>query len=134
MTCNDFPRILQPIYEYFFDVYISEYSAVFPVDLWHCLENIFCNIPKTNNAIEAWHNNFNSSFGTSKFNFALLIQKLKDEEEIIRQRVLRINNGESFRRAKRYVEMENNLKIFVENSPVKFRIDYVMNIVNLFFY
>ena len=75
---------------------------------------------KTNNAIEAWHIVFSSSFGTSKFNFILLFEKLKDEDEIIRQRLCRMENGEVFVRKKRYVELEENLKFFVEKTQDKY--------------
>jgi hypothetical protein len=33
----------------------------------------------------------------------LLIEKLKDEEEIVRQKILRLNTGEVFRRKVKYV-------------------------------
>lgn len=95
-----FPSILIPIFDYFYNTFINPTSAIFLPEIWHsiCLTND--NIPKTNNAIEAWHNVFNSTFGTSKFNLHLLILKLKDEEEIIRQKFIRLSNGEIFSRKK----------------------------------
>lgn len=46
---------------------------------------------------------FNSTFGFAKFNFALLIYKLKNKEEVIQKKYLGTLNGEVFPRNKRYV-------------------------------
>ena len=129
----DFPNILYTIYDYFYNNFISENSN-FPNYLWNCLNNVYLDVPKTNNAIEAWHNVFSSSFGTAKFSFILLIKKLRDEEEIIKQSLLRLDTGEIFTRKRKYVEMENNLKDFIMVSNQKFGVEYVMSLIQLLFY
>jgi hypothetical protein len=42
----------------------------------------------------------------------LLIEKLKDEEENVRHKILRLNAGEVFRKKVKCMEMENNLISF----------------------
>jgi hypothetical protein len=133
-SSSTFPILLQPIYNYFYLTFISETCAVFPISYWHCLKNVTYDIPKTNNAIEAWHNVFGSSFGSSKYNFTLLIEKLKDEQEIIRQRCIRMDIGEEFVKKKFYVEMEHNLKMFIENENEKCGFEYMMRLVDLLYY
>ena len=134
LASSDFPSVLMPIYEYFYNTFISSNTSSFGLSIWHSITLTLENIPKTNNAIEAWHNVFNSTFGTSKFNFHLLILKLKDEEEIIRQKYIRICSGEILVRKKKYIEMESNLKMFILNYRERYGIEYVFQLVNLLYY
>jgi hypothetical protein len=86
----NFPEILQPLYDYFFSVFISPSTAIYLPSLWNILDPFNEQVPKTNNAIKAWHNVFASTFGTSKFNLQLLISKLKDEEEVSYKNILEV--------------------------------------------
>jgi hypothetical protein len=131
---NNFPIILEQVYCFFERNFISNETARYPIDLWHSLDLINYGTPKTNNAIEAWHNVFNSTFGTSRYNFILLISKLREEEEVIKQKFLRSIAGENLPRIKRYVEMENNHEAFINNTTEKFGAFYVFDLVSLLFY
>lgn len=76
---SDFPGELIGIYSYFYNNYISE-NGRYSINLWHSKDLLDINISRTNNAIEGWHNVFKNMFGTSRYCFELLVQKLKDEE------------------------------------------------------
>lgn len=52
---------------------------------------------------------FKSTFGSSRFNLALLISKLKDIEEVIKQNNLRMAVGEKLPRSLKKVENEKRL-------------------------
>lgn len=83
INLNDFPQVIRPLYNYFFQTYIGTNDNVrFPIKIWNHYRYLSDNVPKTNNAIEGFHNVFNSTFGTSNYNFYLLIQKIKEEENI----------------------------------------------------
>ena len=133
MESPSYPQTLRCIYNYFYDTYICSTSAIYPPSLWNS-QSVLHGIPKTNNAIEAWHMVFNSTFGTSKFNFKLLAFKLKEEEEVIQQKLIRIELGERFPRNRRYVDMENALFNFIVNSRTRSGLPYVFSLVNLLFY
>lgn len=130
---KDFPELLNCVYDYFFRTYISD-SASFPISIWNAVTLVFEDVPKTNNALEAWHNVFKSSFGTSKYNFVLLIEKLRQEEELIRQKILRSSAGEEIHRNTRYVRMEENLKVLIQAAPIRHGIAYVFSLVEVIFY
>ena len=130
----DFPDIISPLYEYFFNNFISDITARFPLTLWNMSSETLAEIPKTNNAIEAWHMVFNSTFGTSKNNFFVLLEKLKDEEEVVKQKYLRFTFGEYPRRKRRYILMERNLREFLSITNENFGVDFVFHLVNLIFY
>ncbi len=105
---------LNVIYDYFFSNYlgdsISEISIRHPVRIWHALENLDNDYPRTNNDIEGWHAVFRSTFSLLNISLRTLIKKLRDEEEAIMQRKLRIANGETIHRVTRYIFTAENLK------------------------
>lgn len=53
---------------------------------------------RKNNAVEGWHDVFNFTLVTSKYKLPFLVRKLKVEEEIMRQKSLRLSNGEILQR------------------------------------
>lgn len=57
-------------------------------------------IPRTNNSIEGWHSTFIKTFGVSIYSFVLLVVELKDEKKVIRQKQIKMDNNESFKRKK----------------------------------
>ena len=129
-----FPSQLNELYEYFFSNFICSTSARFKVETWNFMEYYSLEIPKTNNAIEGWHNTFKNTFGTSRFSFELLIYKLKEEEEVIRQKKIRIDIGERFRRKRKYVRIENNINNYIINVERKWGKVYCFGLVDLLFY
>lgn len=132
----DFPLTLNTLYSYFYKTYIGDLNEIvrFPISLWHLGNNFDVATPKTNNGIEGWHNTFKNTFGTSIYSFELLILKLKDEEEAIRQKRIRINYGEEQIRKRRYVRMEEELNNFLNSSEVCYGSDFVFLLINRLFY
>lgn len=107
----------------------------YPPSFWHCRNILEINVPRTNNAIEGWHNVFNSTFHTSRFSFPLLIEKLKDEEDVIRIKKIRFDLGHKLEQDKRYIEQEETLKSYLrENEGKYYGIDFVFGMVGLIFY
>ena len=131
---NDFPPAINAIYDYFFRTYIHQ-NAKFPIELWHSLGND-SSLPRTNNAIEGWHNIFRNTFGTSRYSFDLLLKKLKDEEDVIRIRSIQQDIlGMQFERKKQYVVMETNLTLFLnENAGYETGLTYLFELINKLFY
>jgi hypothetical protein len=81
------------------------------------LNIIDSNFPKTNNAIEGWHNTFANTFANYKHSFYLLIKKLKDEEDVIRIRSIQIDElNMVFKRKNKYINKERRLNDFLERK------------------
>lgn len=55
-----------------------------------------------------------STFGTSKYSFYLLVEKIKDEEDAKRLNFFRYKLRHSFKRKKNYVEMEESMRVYLE--------------------
>ena len=71
---------------------------------------------KTNNTVDGWHRVFEDSFKTSIYRFTNLINQLKDEEEVIRQKDERIRAGHVLRRNERYLALEQGLLSLIEQN------------------
>lgn len=109
----EFPEVVRPLYSYFYKNYINTRSARFPTSIWNHAHHTSIDVPRTNNAIEGFHNAFNNSFGGSKYNLYLLIKNIKDEEENCQQRLIRNEMGETFYRKKKYILLEERLTLYL---------------------
>lgn len=131
----DFPDTIRIIYDYFFNNYIGQTGNVrYPTNLWNHFQHFSSEIPRTNNAIEGFHNAFNGSFGTSNYNLYLLVMKIKEEEEIVQQRTIRIESGEVFYRKRRYVLMEERFNEYIRGRNEHFGLQYVFELLEFIFY
>lgn len=129
----NYPGQLLTLYVYFFDTYIGHENnspCQFPPETWNVRENVWHDYPRTNNAIEGWHNSFNSRFGPYKSSGKLFAKQLIEEEEAIQQRWLRVLSGEELRRKKQYEHMNENLKAFLEETINTHPNDYILVLTN----
>ena len=136
MSSAGFPVCLLPVYEYFHHTFISQTAARYPLSIWHSRNLNDRSIPRTNNAAEGWHNTFKDTFGTSKYSFHLLVQKLKDEEDVVRIRSLQMDVfGHNFERKRKYVELEDRLFSYLEaNYQNEMGLEFLFGLVDLLFY
>lgn len=129
-----FPIFLNNLYDYFYNTYLKP-NAKYPIDLWHCSFLIENNIPRTNNSIEGWHYAFKSTIGNSKNSFPLLFFKLKNEEDAARIKNIRIDIGETLERNRKYVNIETNLRLFLERrANNNYGFDFVQALTNILFF
>lgn len=132
---SNFPIRLIPLYNYFFSIYIGNANdAMFPPILWNIHQFFDISVPRTNNAIEGWHNTFNASFGTAKFSFPILIRQIKNEEEFTQQKFIRSSYGERFRISKKYKNIEIQLLNFLNQQPFRYGFEFVWKLVEYIFY
>jgi hypothetical protein len=130
-----YPVALNTLYDYFFENYVGETDNVkFPVSLWNYGGDLNINVPRTNNAIEGRHSVFKKSFGTSRFSFNLLVDKLRQEEDAIRIKLIRHENGEILTRKKRFVILERNLRMFLSENTNNFSFDFLCELSSFIFY
>jgi hypothetical protein len=79
---------------------------MYPIELWHIYDVLLNGIPRTNNAIEGWHNVFAKSFLNSKRSFILLVERLRNEKETIQQKLIWFDLGYSALAKRKYILME----------------------------
>uniref|UniRef100_A0A6P7GX96 Uncharacterized protein LOC114343419 n=1 Tax=Diabrotica virgifera virgifera TaxID=50390 RepID=A0A6P7GX96_DIAVI len=87
-------NLLTPLINYFEDVWIGRLDRrqqirppMFPRNLWNCFEFIEEDLPRTNNAVEGWHNSFSSILNAAHPNLWKFITGLKKEESLNRLKV-----------------------------------------------
>lgn len=130
--------ICGPMYDYFFSNYIGEpnmeNNVRYPIEIWNSLDDLNEGTPRTNNAAEGFHNAFASSFLNSKHSFPLLVDRLVHEEEITQQKYLWAQLGFEAPLKRKYLEMEENIKNYINSKENKFGADYVFGILDFIFY
>jgi hypothetical protein len=133
-----FPQALNPLFDYFYNTYIGDedVNVTYPVRLWNMRDNLLNDLPRTNNAIEGWHNIFRSSFGPLNKTPRNFVKKLLKEEEAIYQKILRIRSGEILKRKRKYVLLSESLKKFVQRSDENGLVPplYIMEMADYVFY
>jgi len=129
-----FPVELNELYDYFLINYISD-NCIYPIELWNYNYYSEENVPRTTNAIEGWHKVFNSTFSSGNISLITLIKKLKNEEDIIRIKDIRMSLGHNFLRNSRYINMENNLNsnLILYNNE-NYGVCFVFRLVDVLFY
>ena len=90
---------LDIILDYIEDNYIGAYrkghyrAPRFEYDMWGVCDRVQNELPRTNNAVEGWHDRFNRHVGCHHANIWKLIEVLKNEEDISRIELLHIQQG-----------------------------------------
>ena len=95
---NNIDHDLDIILEYIEDNYIGayrrgHYRAPRFTYMWEVCDRVQTELPRTNNALEGWHNRFNRHVGCHHANIWKLIKVLKNEEDISRIELLHIQQG-----------------------------------------
>lgn len=75
-------------FQYFENTYVRRMDAnnvmcdpIFPVAGWNCYASVLNKAPRTNNAMEGWHREFNKKFSKRHLSLSHFIIRLKEEEE-----------------------------------------------------
>lgn len=135
---QEFPEICLQIYNYFYNNYIGsleeENNVRFPINIWHASESLMNGLPRTNNAIEGWHNAFSSSFLNTKHSFTILIDRLRNEEENIQQKLIWNALDYNPPTKRKYENMVNNLRQYILQNERDYGLNYVFSIIRLIFY
>lgn len=120
---------LTELLDYFEDTYIGRpnrrghrRAALFNINIWNCYELIKNDIPRTNNAIEGWHNGFKSMLNAVHPSIWTFIEALKKEDNLNQLKVEQEISGYSPPKKRKYkdsalrikklvLQFENNISI-----------------------
>ena len=65
----------------------------FPISWWSVYDRVNQNLPRTNNAVEGWHNSFNSHVGLHHANIWKFLKVLKNDDDVSRVKMVKILQG-----------------------------------------
>jgi len=108
-------------------------SVIYPINLWHARTRLFNDMPRTNNAIEGWHNSFRTIFGNLNPTFKNFMLKVKHEERCSYQKFIRLTNGENIRR-KKYIIFNERLVDFLIERENRDPTTYILELAGFIYY
>ena len=122
---------LAPIIDYFEDVYIGRpgrrrRAPLFPPQMWNMHDRTMDGLPRTNNAVEAWHRAFQSSLQCSHPTLWKFVQALKKEQgyqESIRAQA--IAGGIPIPQKKKYVALNRRLQRLMQRRREMPRLQFL---------
>ena len=117
---EDFPISLHPIFNYFYNNFICGMNSTrFPPALWNSLDSFSVDsLVRTNNAIEGRHSVFKNTFNNVRSSTIVFLDRLIEEEEVIRIKMISASINHSFRRRNKYIIMEQNVLEFLSEHTI----------------
>ena len=117
---TDFPESALNVAVYFEETYIgkrlpdnSRRIPPFPIRIWNIFERVREQLPRTNNAVEGWHNALNSSIGCSHPSVSKLFKCLQREQSLQEANLIKWEAGSTMVRSKKSIERENRIQLLV---------------------
>lgn len=102
--------------KYFERTYIGRIVAgtqrdpIFPVALWNQYQNVLQGLPRTNNAVEGWHNAFHGTIGGNHPTYWRFVEALKKEESLHTFRLQQLLAGvPPPAKKKKYMDMDSRI-------------------------
>jgi len=136
----DNEQLFEPIVDYFEETWIGRTvrnrrkKPLFPIEMWNCYDNVINDQPRTNNAVEGWHQAFNASLGCHHTTIWKFISFLKQEQGLQEAKLEKINLVEKKpnKKKKKYKSIDQRLKNTVENYETSNIITYLKGIAHNF--
>ena len=122
------------IYDYFYETYIGDNITQrnrprYPIELWRLRFADDLVTPRTNNAVESWHNAFKGNFSNINNSFYKFVSILRREEENIFIKRVRVESGERLPISRKYSRLN---EIIINIIRVKGEVSLLTFINNLF--
>lgn len=127
---------LKDIVRYFEETYIGKdvrgrrHSPRIPVSIWNCHASVLADEPRTNNAVEGWHNAFNRRIRIAHASMGQFIDALKREQSATEVVIVQIRAGCEVARPRRrvYRDYDARLKRVVVEYDSENALEYLRNI------
>ena len=124
---------------YFEDTYIGRQlpsgtyqEALFPIDLWNYHIMTPFGLPRTTNAVEAWHRSFNSTVGCHHPNMWKFITALKREQELVEGRHAKFVAGAQPSKRRRCQANEQALKTLIVSYYFRPGLEFLSGVAHHF--
>ena len=116
---ENIPENFEPLVDYFEDTWIGRpfrrgrRNPTFPPDMWSVYSRVQTDLPRTNNAVEGWHNAMQSTLGHHHPTFYKLVEVLRLEQSHTENRLVRLNAGHRDAANSTYMRVTSALKTVV---------------------
>lgn len=127
-----FPENLTPIADYFENIYIgrrgrrARRTATFPIAMWNMHGRVLDDLPRTNNAVEAWHRSFQGALGCHHPTIWKAIAAFQRECNLQSMVLAQTLAGSRpMPQAKKYKRVNSSLKTLIERQPETPVIDFL---------
>ncbi|KAE9536180.1 hypothetical protein AGLY_007403 [Aphis glycines] len=132
-------ELLSPILNYFDDTWIGRTdrrkkrrSPTFKISIWNCYSLVSEDLPRTNNAVEGWHNCFTSILNQCHPSIWKFILALKKEENTNKIKIEQYIAGECPPAKKKYQDKGQRLKQICYDFENRSTDDYLQEIAHNF--
>ena len=137
MLANNVDAALDVILDYLEENYIGGIRRGrfrrprFTYAMWGVHDRVVDNLPRTNNAVEGWHNRFNRHVGCHHANIWKIIDIIKKEEDLSRVELVHIQQGRNVRNPNPvYTRVNARVTAVVASYPNRAPLDYLVGIAH----
>ena len=103
----------------------------FPYTMWGVHDRVVNDLPRTNNAVEGWHNRFNRHVGCHHANIWKIIDVIKKEEDLSRVELVHIQQGRNIRNPNPvYTRVNARVTTVVASYANRAPLDYLRGIAH----
>ena len=134
---NNIDQDLDVVMDYIEDYYLGVFRRGrfrrprFPYAWWGVLDQIQNNLPRTNNAVEGWHNGFNEHVGCHHANIWKLISIMKNDDDVSCVSLVQILQGNPPKNPNPiYARINTRVSTVVASYPNRAPIDYLRGIAH----
>lgn len=124
----------EAVLDYFESAYVGELrrgrrlQPTFPHELWSMHVRVEQNLPRTNNALEGWHNRFSSSIQHPHPHIWKFIGKLKEDNSLNIMSIVHNIMGVERQRKRKYAEVNERVQNLVRRFQEMGRLDFLRGI------
>lgn len=132
-------QLLTPLLDYFENTWIGKIRRAgegrlppkFSLSLWNCTDATKNDLPKTNNAVEGWHNAFSSLLGAHHPTIWKFINGLRDQQSLNELKIEHYIAGNLPKKGrKKYRDTAARIKIIVEDYHGREMSDFLQGIAH----
>lgn len=131
LNIHDFVQYLDRTYFGIFEDEQEQIDPLYEIAFWNVYERVLNDLPRTTNSVEAWHRKINQKIKIKRPNIAYFVNKILDEEEVDRIKIIQLIGGK-FNFAEVNYTKEYKLKILVKNIEL-FEVDNYLGLVSSVF-
>ena len=105
-------------------------DPIYPIEMWNHHHEVLQGIPRTNNAVEAWHRSYNSTVGCYHPNIWRFMKALKQEQGLVELKQAKYIAGENPSKRQKDKDNEEGLKNLILSYLHREPIDFIRGVAN----